>query len=331
MKTVLVTGASGFIGRHLCLHLRKMGCRVRGLTRTMQQDFSASELFDEGVVVRLGAEPLPPHLMAGVDTVFHLAGVAHSELPTAAMAEVYWAVNLRATEELLQSAKAAQVGRFVYFSSVKAAASPPKDRCVDEAWQGEPMDVYGLSKRLAEQKVLEGGIAGGMHVCNLRPVLVYGSGVKGNLRKMIEAIKADRFPSLPETGNRRSLVHVADVVQAAMLAAEHPDANGKTYIVADNHPYSTRKMYETIRNALGMPISRRRIPYAVLALAARIGDGIGRLVPLQVPFDSEKLYKICGSACYSSRKLQVELGFHPRFELQDALPAMVASLDSSRP
>jgi len=94
----------------------------------------------------------------------------------------------------------------------------------------------------------------------LRLSMVYGPTRKGNLPRMIEAVTKGRFPPLPETGNKRSMVHVDDVVQAAMLAAERPESVGQTYVVTDGPPYSTRQIYECICEALGRDAPKWHVP-----------------------------------------------------------------------
>lgn len=202
----------------------------------------------------IGKDPLPDGLMEGVDGVFHLANVAHTDL-TGSDVECYWQVNVMGAKALLQAVADAGVSRFVYFSSVKAAADPGEG-CVDERWDQMPDDDYGRSKREAEQLVLAEGKRSGMHVCNLRPSLVYGEEVKGNLSRMLQVVSQGRFPPLPEFGNRRSMVALDDLISAAWLVMENAKANGQTYIVADGMGYSPRELYEAMCNELGLAIPR---------------------------------------------------------------------------
>ncbi len=95
-----------------------------------------------------------------------------------------------------------------------------------EDWDAPPETPYGRAKRAAEERVLAVGRESGMQTVNLRPALVYGPGIQANLLRLIEAVRRGWLPPLPETGNRRSLVHVDDVVQALLLAAAHPAAAG---------------------------------------------------------------------------------------------------------
>jgi nucleoside-diphosphate-sugar epimerase len=325
VSRVLVTGANGFVGRHLCRYLQDQGIPVRALLRALPES-SDSVFWDESFTCDLESLKLPEGLMAGVDTVFHLAGIVHAFKPQAEMEQVYWAVNLKATTLLLEEAVKAGVKRFVYFSSIKAMADPG-DQCVDESFMKMPEDVYGLSKRKAEEAVLQAGVSSGMHVCVLRPALVYGPGVKGNLLRMMRAIERGYFPPLADTGNKRSMVHVEDLIAAAFSAAVEPPANGKIYIVTDGIPYSSRQIYEVISGALGKKIPGWTVPAWLFLGAAGIGDAVKRVFRVSLPVTSETAQRLLGSACYHSDLIQKELGYRPRNNFFSAVEEMVKNYE----
>ena len=320
-QRVLVTGGTGFIGRHLVATLLSRGARVRVLARnpgTIPAEWAAVE-------IRRGELEDAASLTAacqGVDTVFHAAGYAHAWADDSAQAATrHWRVNAEGTRRSAQAAGAAGASCFVFLSSVKAMGEPG-ERCVDESWSLPPATPYGQAKRAAETWVLEAGQHYGMRVVNLRLALVYGPGGKGNLERMAAAIRRGWFPPLPEVGNRRSLVHAADVAQAALLAAEQPAADGRTYIVTDGQYYSSRELYDLIRRGLGKAPTRLAVPAAALRALARTGDLLNRLGHRRLGFDSEALDKLLGWACYRCDRIQQELGYRPRWTLAEALPAL---------
>jgi nucleoside-diphosphate-sugar epimerase len=257
-----------------------------------------------------------------------LAGIAHVSGQIDSDAAQYWRVNVDGTQSLVDAAADAGINRFVYFSSVKAVADPDRER-VDETWDLVPEDAYGRSKREAESRVLEAS-KGGLDVCVLRPTLVYGPGVKGNLQRMLEAVASGRFPPIPEVGNRRSMVSVRDLAEAAWLAMTKESARGQTYIVADGVDYSTRDIYIAMCQALGRKAPSWCLPLWVLAAAARGGDFVARASGKPMPVSSAALERLCGSACYRADRIRAELGWEPVDDFYRVVGQMVESVGPYR-
>lgn len=306
--TTLVTGATGFIGRRL------LSPGVRAMVRT-------PPVPAHGV---LGDLLEPSSLIAaceGVEAVFHCAGYAHAL--TSSDPEAHWRINFEGTRHLVRAAVEAGVARFVFLSSVKAMADPG-DECVDEDWPGEPDTPYGKAKRAAEEVVLEAGARHGLHAVCLRLAMVYGPGGRGNLERMARGIRAGWFPPLPETHNRRSLVHVDDVVAAMRLVAERPEASGKTYIVAHAQPYSGRAMYDAVRAALRRPAVSSSLPASLLRAGGRLGSLAESILRRPLPLNTEVVSRVLDSACYSPARIERELGWSARIGLEDGLREMLA-------
>lgn len=311
---VLVTGASGFIGSELCLALRSRGCAVR----TTSRSDGASIVLDLA-----NSDIYPPTLCAGIEVVFHLAGKAHALTEKSRDDAEYRQINTEGTRKLLEAARDAGVKVFVFFSSVKAvgdSGQQPQDETVTDPAK----DPYGASKYDAEQLVLHGGYV--PHPVVLRPSMVYGNTEKGNLPRMIKAVRRGFFPPIQELANRRSMVHVKDLVAAAILVAEKPSAAGQVYIVTDSHGYSTRQIFDQIRAELGRPRIAWSVPMPIFNALAKLGDGFGRLLGRRMPIDSDSLKKLTDSAWYSSDKICRELGFQPRHTLSEALPDIIRFL-----
>ena len=315
-RPVLVTGASGFIGRRLIMALLAQRARVRALVRASS---SAPTGWREVAIVNADladAVSLTP-ACAGINTVIHAAGFAHADAAhTPDFAARHWAINAEGTFRLLDAAVAAGVERFIFISSVKAVGEPGP-RCVDETWDAPAETPYGQAKRAAEQQVLTAGRETGLHTVILRPALVYGPEMKGNLARMITAIQRERFPPLPETGQRRSLVHVDDVAQAALRAAAVAAAAGQTYFVTDGQPCSSRELGVLIQQALGLPPPRWAAPASLLYAAAMLVDGAHELIGQR---DDQRframLDKLLNGACYDSSRIGRELGYQPDWTFQ---------------
>lgn len=323
MKTALVTGATGFIGKRLCIYLQQKGWHVRGT-------FRSGTVIEgvEPVELDLNSSCWPEGLTDGVDVIFHLAGKAHVVAANWKDEEEYLPVNTACTRKLLQAAQKSLVQRFVYFSSVKVIGDSQQQERIDENDTTLPQGPYGVSKYMAEQLVLSGGYVPEPVV--IRPTMVYGNSVKGNLPNMIRTIADHHFPPIPEFGNKRSMVHVDDVVHASVLMAEHPEAAGGIFIVSDGETYSSHQIYRWICEALGRDGSRWVVPVAVLRALARVGDGLHILAGKRVLYDSDVLGKLSGSAWYSSERVRNELGFQPEHNLHDTLPEIIRFLGVGR-
>jgi len=302
---VLVTGATGFIGSRL----RSTG---RALVRTK---FDPNDI--EGDLLNLDSLHVA---CTGIDTVFHCAGYAHAF--TSADSSLHWRINYEGTRNLIEAAGNAGVKRFVFLSSVKAMASPGS-QCVDEQWPGDPASAYGISKRAAEDAVLAGGLKYGMGVVNLRLAMVYGRGGRGNLERMAQAIKRGWFPPLPDTNNRRSLVHVRDVISAIRAVASNPNTYGKTYIVANAKSYSGYEIYKLVREALGLPASSFTLPANALRAGGCLGDIAQRAFKIKSPVTTELISKLLDSECYCPKSIEQTTGWRAEMTLKQGLQEMI--------
>ena len=318
----LVAGATGFIGRKLVDALRSRKMPVYALARDLSK---IRALWPQGDVAGRGGDIAKVETLkdvcAGVYTVFYLASRA-DEVHSNEAEDPHWRVTVEGTRYLLEAAARSGVKKFIFVSSVKAMGEGAKS-CQDESSLAEPITSYGRAKLEAERLVLEAGKKHGMHVCNLRLPMVYGRDNRGNLWHMIAAIDRGRFPPLPETGNKRSMVHVDDVIQALQLVLEDTDIRGRTYIVTDGQAYSTRQIYIAIHEALGRAVPRWTIPVGMLRATARLGDVIGGIQGRSFVFNSGVLEKLIGSAWYSCRRIEAELDYRPTRTLTDGLREMV--------
>ncbi len=322
MALYLVTGATGFIGKALCHSLQSSGHRVRALLH-----HNACGPWHESYSVNLGHDPLPSSLLDRVDGIFHCAGAAHFRGLSRVGRSALWQLNVDATEQLIGAAAAAGVPRLVYFSSVQAVGRPG-DEPVDEDWQCPPDNLYGESKLAAEALLQRAAGNGIPHAVILRPCLVYGPGVKGNLRRMLEAIDRGRMPALPQTHQQRSMVGLGNLVDAARLAMDSRSARGRLYIVCDDHDYSTHALYDAMGQALGRPAPGYRLPLGLFRWAARLGDLGNRLSGAAMPWDSAAYQRLFGNARYNAARIKTELGWQPRQDFYSCLPDIVAEMRS---
>ena len=291
----LITGATGFIGQRLIANING---NIRVLSRNKYLNYDT-------VVCDFEKDLIPDSTLFGVDIVFHLAGIAHDVNYKAKAQDIYQKVNVDATIRLAELAVKSNVRRFVFVSSVKAGGGLTSGKCINESDQNEPEGVYGKSKRKAELRLLKIGKESGMHVSIIRPSLVYGPSAKGNLKLMLSGIKNGWFPPLPETGNKRSMIHVDDLVLAILLVANDDRSNGEIFIATDGAPHSSREIYNAMCSALDKSIPKWSIPKFLFDMASLISPRI-----------KYKLNKLLGGECYSSAKLE-SLGFKAKKTLKD--------------
>ena len=254
-QRILLTGASGFVGRHLLADLTAAGFRLRIATRR-PVDISPEV---EQVVVGDLAEAIDwTAALAGVDAVVHGAGIAHAGpgIPE----ERYRRVNTEATIALARAAQG-RVGRFVFLSSIRAQSGPVAPTVLTEADPPRPTDAYGRSKLAAEEALA----ALDLPWVALRPVLVYGEGVAGNMGALIRLARSPLPLPFGALHGERSLVAVETLAAAVRHVIALPAASRCAMIVADPAPVTIPMIITALRAGFGRPPGLLTVPKPVLA------------------------------------------------------------------
>jgi UDP-glucose 4-epimerase len=295
---ILLTGATGFVGKRLLQSLLSYEKSICIISRNRHPSIDT-------FICDLETDKIPNIALKSVDTVFHLAGFAHDLRDTSKVEDTYSAINVVATARLAELAAHQGVRKFVFTSSVKAGGASTAFQCMTEQNQFVPEGIYGKTKREAELKLLEIDSHSSMHVSIVRPSLVYGTGMKGNLALMLRGIEKGWFPPLPETGNRRSMIHVEDLVKALILVAEDDRANGEIFIATDGDPHSARELYEVFFRSIGKTVPTWSIPEFIFNTLSHLSPRI-----------RYKVDKLLGDDYYSSDKLE-GLGFRAEKRLRD--------------
>ncbi len=311
---VLVTGARGFVGRAVCARLVAAGYAVRAVVRASATDGQPhSPGFRELVVPDITREIDWTPFLRTVDAVVHLAARTHiaGERGEEALAR-YRQINVEATRRLAHAAGAAAVRRFLYMSSIKVNGEATFAHPYSETDDPRPADPYGVSKWEAEQAVAEAGRASGVETVILRPPLVYGAHVKGNLRTLMRALEAHLPLPLASIRNQRSLLYVGNLADAVVRCIESPHAAGKTYLVADGEDISTPVLVRRIAAGLGVKPLLFHCP-------ANLLDAAGRMLRR-----SAQVSRLTGSLQIDSSRIRKELGWQPPYSLDEGLREMAA-------
>jgi nucleoside-diphosphate-sugar epimerase len=277
---VLVTGATGFVGRTLCDHLAHHGHEVRRAVRAARGT-SAPDAVATVVVGDVGPSTDWSAALAGVDAVVHLAARVHMLEDTAAdaLAE-YRRINVEGTRSLAAAARRAGVRRLLFLSSAKVHGERSV-RPFTEMDAPRPEDAYAVSKLEAEE-ALKQTLAGGQTQWTiLRPPLVYGPAVGANFLRLVRAVARGVPLPLAAIDNRRSLVYVGNLVHAIRTCLEQEGAGGRTWLVSDAEDLSTPELVRRLARALGSPARLVPAPVWALRLAGALSGktaAVNRLV-----------------------------------------------------
>ena len=297
---VALTGATGFIGRHLLKELPKRGYKIRVLLRrpTMLPSEASS-----AVVGDLAAPRNMSDALAGIEAVIHSAGLAHgmSGIPE----DDYRAINTEATVALARAAGRARVRRFVFLSSIRAQSGHVASEVLTEDLEPRPTEAYGRSKLNAERGLADVDI----DWVALRPVLVYGPGVKGNMAALVRlAAKPVPLPfrNLP---GRRSLLSVDNLVEAVDTVLRTDAPLRRPLIVAEPDALTIAEMISSLRRGLGRRPGLFPVPVPLLRhVLGRFGL-------------AEEYARIAGSLIASAAALTA-LGWTPSVATRDGLAAL---------
>ncbi len=314
-KCVLVTGASGAIGPRVVDALLDAGYTVR----TFSLDESTKHGGDKRVDVHVGDVTDAPAIASaikGIYAVVHLAALLHEDESKFEYERYDW-INVQGTRNVVSQALAAGVRRLIFASTISVYGSRAGSRVVDEGAKASPVTMYGLSKYQAEQIVLQAkDKAGNWLGTVLRFGSVYGTGVKGNYRRLLEAIMLHRFIPLGKGENRRSLIYDKDLARVVVLALENTNAAGDLFNVTDGRLYTMKEILRAMYFALDRKMPRYYIPVFCVRLLLSGGLILTRILGLKLPLRPGMLDKYTEDIAISGEKCRRLLRFKPRYSLQ---------------
>ena len=316
-RSILVTGATGFVGAALVARLALDGLAVRAVVRNKASLTTAA--IDVVRVSELSAETDWSDALANMDAVIHLAARVHVMTDTAndPLTE-YRRVNVEGTLNLANQAAAAGIKRFIFMSSIKVNGEKTvlNPFLADDA--PDPQDPYSISKYEAEQGLLRLAAETDMEVTIIRSPLVYGPGVKANFLSMMRWLKRGTPLPFGAIKNKRSLVALDNLIDLIAICIHHPAAANQIFLVSDDEDLSTTELLCRMGHALDRPARLIRLPAAAIKVGAAL---LGRHNLAQ---------RLCGSLQVDIKKTKELLGWSPPINVEEGLRRTVAGLHSSR-
>jgi nucleoside-diphosphate-sugar epimerase len=321
---VLVTGANGFIGQVLFNALLVEGYNVRGVVRSRERLVDMPEKATQGndmvVVGGIGANTEWVSALKDVDIVVHLAARAHIMKETAEDPfQAFRAVNTMGTEHLARMAADAGVHRFIYISSIGVNGEQTHREPFTEGDIPNPTRPYAVSKWEAETVLKQIASDSGMQVVILRPPLVYGSGAKGNIFKLMDYIYRGWPLPLGGIHNRRSFIGLGNLIDAIMLSIKRPEVAGQTFLVSDGEDISTPDLIRLIADYMGKEPKLFNVPISLFTFSASL------LPPIR-----QKLIQLTGSLVVDSSKFRNTMRWTPPYSLKEGMKDMVSDYLSRR-
>ncbi len=301
-KRVLITGASGFIGTRLAGALAREGWQVRAASRD-PSSIPARSGVERAKMPDLTRPADWSGLLDGVSHVVHLAGIAHA--PGLLPDETYTRINAEAAGEFAAAARG-KVERFVFMSSVRAQAGLSAERPISETHTASPTDAYGRTKLEGERLVA----ASGVHFAVLRPAVVYGQGVKGNIATLATLAKTPMPLPFAGLDNLRSLLALDNLASAVALVLEAEEAANGTFLAADAEPISVADLVTAMREGLGRAPHLMKVP-------------LGGVKRLMKSFGKEADWeRVSGSFVVDVSKL-MGIGWRPAISTHDGIVRMM--------
>lgn len=307
MQKILVTGANGFVGKHLCRALLNKNYSIRAAVRTEEakQELSEFEHCECCVIGDINAHTHWHDALKDVDVVIHLAARVHVMKDNASdpLAE-FRSVNVFGTEKLAKTAIQTGVKNFIYLSSIKVNGEFTKEKPFLENDKPNPQDPYGISKSEAEQVLNK---TEGMSVSILRPPLIYGPGVGANFLKLMQMIKKGLPLPLASVKNKRSLIYVGNLVDAIITCLTPSTIDKQTFLIRDGEDLSTPDLIKKIANAL--KVSPRLFPMPA-TLLKYLAKATGK---------TNIAERLLGSLQIDNAKIREKLRWHPPYSVDKGL------------
>jgi len=294
--TILVTGATGFVGQNLTQLNQNFRCVIRA---GEHHSFA-----DSYTVSTIDASTDWSNCFEGVDAIIHLAGLAHNKSYTDAE---YRAVNTDGTLRLALKATEAGVKRFVFVSSIGVNGTNSYDSAFLPSDVADPHNSYAQSKHEAELGLWDISKQTGLEVVVVRPTLVYGPNAPGNFGMLTKLVNSIPFLPFGLANNRRDFISVGNLVDLLIVCAKHKNAPGNIFLASENNTVSTRDFVNAIAAGQGRKVFQIPIPVSFMRLAGLV---VGK---------SAMIEQLFGNLEVDSSNLKDILNWTPSYSMKDSM------------
>ncbi|MFJ7796602.1 NAD-dependent epimerase/dehydratase family protein [Pseudomonas sp. NPDC096950] len=302
---ILVTGASGFIGRALCLDLQAKGFSVRAMMR--KQSSACTDY--ECVFGELDDEAFLAGALVDVDVVVHLAGRAHQFGKASKNLDAMFSVNRDLTLKFASIAEGLGVKRFVFVSSIGVNGVETGLTPIDETSPANPVKDYALSKYEAEVGLSARYVDKNseMELVIIRPPLVYAANAPGNFQRLLKLVELGVPLPFSAVANQRSMVSLNNLTDFIRICAIHPNAAGQLFMVSDGDDLALPEILEALSEGMGRKSRLFYFPVPIMSAVSRL---LGK---------AALMTQLCGSFVLSSGKARTLLNWTPPFSSRDEL------------
>lgn len=319
---ILITGASGFIGRYLLKALLVEGHHCRCLVRASRKldvvfEHENIELFQGDITKPETLE----NIGTGIEAVYHLAAAGHVAAVSAEAEKSFFELNVDGTVNLIKACAKGDVKRFFHFSST-AAIGLPRVTVIDETVECRPQTPYQKSKYQSEIAAFETGKENGIDVAVLRPCMVYGPGGEGEFLKFCRLIKKGVFPRIGLGKNLTPIVHVEDVVQAAVKALDNA-VPGEVYFIASETSPKLSEIHRLICQAMHIKRFYFYVPLLLAYIAGYFFEKVS-LINGKPPLVSRRnIISTSVDRTFDILKAKSRFGYNPSMDIENQIPTTV--------
>ena len=314
---ILVTGATGFIGRHLCNELVNRGYFVRGCYRGRHPEIQGVEWCELGDI---GPDTQWEGPLNNITHVIHLASLAHQVgVDGEEIRQCFHRINVEGTKRLVDYLASAKVKKKFYYVSSSGAVCSQSEALITDQTPCHPDSDYGRSKLAAELVIKENLADGSVPWVIVRPSLVYGPGNPGNMGRLLRLILTGVPLPLGRIHNRRSLLYVGNLVDALIHILENQGAIGQILSINDGEPISTPDLLRTLGKVSGHRVRIMNMPIAILRVMALVGDLLKAILGRSIGLDTYSLDRLVGSHAVDAESTFKKIQWCPPYSTEEGL------------